>query len=116
MRLLYDEARNRRLWGREARYAPLCVALYPVRYALLGHPVLERVAVTGRLIGDNDFRLESQGFGWRISARILVAGLMARSVELRGNGFRTALRELHALLAPEGDRAAATGLGVLDEG
>ena len=39
----------------EAHYAPLRAVLDPVRHALLGHPTLERVAVTGRLIGRQRF-------------------------------------------------------------
>ena len=61
--LLYDEVRNGRLWGMKAHYAPLRAVLDPVRYALLVHPTLERVAVTGRLIGDNQFSMDILGSG-----------------------------------------------------
>ena len=115
LRLLYDEVRNSRLWGMEAHYAPLCAALDPVRYALLAHPVLERVAVTGRLIGDNDFWMRILGSGSQISPVVLIAGLMARAAELSDDPIRTALRELNAFLSPAGDGAAADVLGSLDE-
>ncbi len=113
--LLYDEVRNSRLWGMEVHYAALRAALDPVRYALLAHPVLERVAVTGRLIGDNDFWMEILGSGSQISPGVLLAGLMARAAELPDDGFRAALRELNAFLSPAGDGAAADVLGGLDE-
>ena len=114
LRLLYDEVRNCRPWGLDAHYAPLRAALDPVRHALLAHPTLERVAVTGRLIGDNRFSVEIPGSGEDISPGVLVAGLMARAAELPEDGFRTALRELNAFLLPTGD-AAADVLGGLDE-
>lgn len=40
LRPLYGEVRNGRLWGREARHAPLRALLDPMRYALPGHPTL----------------------------------------------------------------------------
>ena len=115
LRLLYDEVRNAKLWGMEAHYAPLRAVLDPVRHALLGHPTLERVAVTGRLIGDNRFSLEILGSGGDIYTGTLIAGLMARAAELHNGGFLMALRELNAFLSPAGDRAAADTLGSLDE-
>ena len=115
LRLLYDEVRNSRRWGMEAQYAPLRTVLDPVRYALLAHPTLERVAVTGRLIGDNRFSMEIPGSGGDMYAGTLIAGLMARAVELLDDGFRTALRELNAFLSPVGDGAAGDALGSLDE-
>ena len=115
LRLLYDEVRNSRLWDMEAHYTPMRAALDPVRYALLGHPVLERVAVTGRLIGDNDLWMRILGSGSQISPEVLIAGLMARAAELSDDPIRTALRELNAFLSPAGDGAAADVLGSLDE-
>ena len=112
---LYDEVRNSRLWGMEAHYAPLRAVLDPVRHALLGHPALERVAVTGRLIGDNEFWMRILGSGSQISPGVLIAGLMARAAELSDDRFRRALRELNAFLSPAGDGAAADVLGNLDE-
>ena len=114
--LLYDEARNGRFWGLEEHYAPLRAVLDPVRHALLCHPTLERVAVTGRLIGDNDFWMQIPGFGRQVSAGTLTAGLMARAAELPEDGFRTALGELNALLSPTGEGAEPGALGGLDEG
>ena len=116
LRLLYDEVRNGRLWGMEAHYAPLRAVLDPVRHALLGHPTLQRVAVTGRLIGDNEFWMQILGSGGLNSAGDLIAGLMARAAELPDDGLRTSLRELNAFLSPVGDGAAADALGSLDEG
>ena len=116
LRLLYDEVRNARLWGMEAHYAPLRAVLNPVRHALLAHPTLERVAVTRRLIGDNDFSMEILGSGGDIYAGTLIAGLMARAAELSDDRIRRPLRELNAFLSPVGDGAAADVIGGLDEG
>ena len=115
LRLLYDEVRDSRPWGLEAHYAPLRAVLDPVRHALLAHPVLERVAVTGRLIGDNRFSMELPGSGGDIYAGTLIAGLMARAAELPDDRTRRPLRELNAFLSPIGDGAAAEVLGSLDE-
>lgn len=114
LRLLYDEVRDSRPWNLEAHYAPLRAVLDPVRYALLGHPTLGRVEVTGRLIGDNPFSMDIPGSGGDIYAGTLIAGLMARAAELPEDGFRSALRELNAFLLPIGDGAAAEALGSLD--
>lgn len=112
--LLYDEVRNAGLLCLEVHYAPLRAVLDPVRHALLSHPEFERVAVSGRLIGDNRFSMEILGSGGNIYAGTLIAGLMARAAELPDDGFRTALRELNAFLSPIGDGAAADVLGSLD--
>ncbi len=114
LRLLYDEVRDGRPWRLEEDYAPLRAVLNPVRYALLAHPTLARVAVAGRLIGDNRFSMDIPGSGGDIYAGTLIAGLMARAAELPEDGFRTALRELNAFLSPIGDRAGAEALGGLD--
>ncbi len=75
VRMLYERARYSRRFGEESYYAPLHAALDPVRHSLLGHPTLERVAVTGRVIGDNDFWMEILNSGSSISAGDLIAGL-----------------------------------------
>ena len=116
LRLLYDEVRNGRLWGMEAHYAPLRAMLDPVRHALLGHPTLERVAVRGRVIGDNDFGMRIPGSGSQIWPGVLIAGLMARAAELSDDRIRRPLRELNAFLSPAGDEGATDVLGDLDEG
>ena len=115
LRLLYDVVRDGRAWGMEAHYAPLRAVLDPVRHALLRHPVLERVAVRGRLIGDNRFSMEIPGSGGDIYAGTLIAGLMARAAELPDDRIRRPLRELNAFLSPLGDGAAAEVLGDLDQ-
>ena len=115
LRLLYAEVRNGRLLGMEAHYAPLRAVLDPVRYAMLSHPEFEKVAVTGRLIGDNHFSLEIPGSDGDIYMGTLTAGLMARAAELPEDSFRTAPRGLNAFLSPVGDGAAADTLGSLDE-
>ena len=89
LRLLYDEVRDSRPWGLEAHYAPLRAVLDPVRRALLGHPALARVAVAGRLIGNNRFSMEILGSGGDIYAGTLIARLMVRAAELPEDGFRT---------------------------
>ena len=100
----------------EAHYAPLRTVLDPVRHALLAHPTLERVAVAGRLIGDNHFSMEISGSGGDIYAGVLIAGLMARAAELSDDCIRRPLCELNAFLSSVGDGAAADALGGLDEG
>ena len=55
VRMVYSMVRYSRRLGEEAQYASLRKLLDPVRHSLLAHPTLQRVAVTGRLIGDNDF-------------------------------------------------------------
>ena len=114
LRLLYDEVRDSRPWGLEAHYAPLRAVLNPVRHALLAHPTLARVAVMGRLIGDNLFSMDFPGSGGDIYAGNLIAGLMARAAELPEDGFRSTLRELNAFLSPIGDGAETDVLGSLD--
>lgn len=116
VRMVYSAARYSRSFGREAEYAPLRAVLDPARYALLSHPTLERVAVTGRIVGENDFWMRLVNSGGTISAGDLIAGLMARAAELSGDGFRAAARELNAFLSPAGDGKAAGVLGNLDEG
>ena len=116
VRMVYTRVRYSRRFGEEAQYAPLRKLLDPVRHALLSHPTLERVAVTARLIGDNDFWMGIVNSGSSISAGDLIAGLMARAAELSGDRFRTAARELNAFLSPVGDEEAASVLGNLDEG
>lgn len=116
VRMVYSEARYSRSFGREAEYAPLRAILDPARYALLAHPKLERVAVAGRIVGENDFWMRLVNSGGSISAGDLIAGLMARAAELSGDGFRAAARELNAFLSPATDGNAAGVLGNLDEG
>ena len=55
VRMVYTMVRYSPRLGEEAQYAPLQKVLNPVRHALLAHPnpTLQRIAVTGRLIGDN---------------------------------------------------------------
>ena len=116
LRMVYAMARHSETFAGEAWYAPLCAVLDPTRHALLSHPKLERVAVTGRLIGENDFWMRILNSGASISAGDLIAGLMARAAELTGDGFRAAAGELSAFLSPVGDEEAAGVLGNLDEG
>ena len=116
VRMVYAEARYSRSFGREAEYAPLRAVLDPARHALLSHPKLERVAVAGRIVGENDFWMRLVNSGTSISAGDLIAGLMARAAELSGDGFRAAARELNAFLSPAKDGKAAGVLGNLDEG
>ena len=116
VQMLYERSRRDRRFGKETHYERLRTALDAVRQPLVGHPVLERVAVTGRIIGDNYFWMQLPNSGSSISAGHLIAGLMARAAELPGDGFRIAIRELNAFLSPTGDKDAAQVLGDLDEG
>ena len=116
LRMVYSGARHSGQLIGTARYAPLCEWLDPTRHALLSHPKLERVAVIGRPVGENDFWMRILNSGLSISAGDLIAGLMARAGELPRNGFRLASGELSAFLSPVGDGEAAGVLGNLDEG
>ena len=116
LRMVYSKARHSGKLIGVARYAPLREELDPTRHALLSHPKLERVAVIGRPVGENDFWMRIPDSGMSISAGDLIAGLMARAAELPRNGFRLAAGELNAFLSPVGDREAAGVLGNLDEG
>ena len=114
--MVYTSARNSQRFGEEAQYAPLRKVLNPVRHALLSHPTLERVAVTGRVIRDNEFWMRILNSGSSISAGDLIAGLMALAADLSGDRFRTAAGELNAFLSPARDEEATSVLGNLDEG
>lgn len=116
LRMVYAEARYSRNFGREAEYEPLRAFLDPARHALLSHPKLERVAVSGRPVGENDFSLDLVNSGKSTSAGELIAGLMARTADRSGDDFRAAVRELNAFLSPIGDEEAAGVLSDLDEG
>lgn len=116
VRGLYFQVRYARNFGREAHYEPLRAVYDGARHALLSHPALHRVAVAGRTLGENDFRMRILSSGMSVSALDLIAGLMARAAESPGYGFQTAARELGAFLAPDGDGTAAGALGTLDEG
>ncbi len=116
LRMVFAEARHSQRFGREAEYAPLRALLDPTRHAVLSHPKLERVAVSGRIIGENDFWMRLVNSGTSISAGDLIAGLMARAAELSGDCFRAAACELNAFLSPAQDEGASDVLGDLDEG
>ena len=116
LRMVYSGARHSRKFGTETEHAPLSAVLDPTRHALLSHPELHRVAVSGRKVGGNDFWMRILNRGSSLWAGDLIAGLMARAAELPGEGFRTAARELNALLSPLGDGEAAAVLGDLEEG
>ena len=116
VRMLYARARHSRAFGQEAQYAPLCSLLDPTRHVLLSHPELERVAVAGRTVGENDFWVRILNSGTSIFAGDLIAGLMARATEVSRDGFRAAARELNAFLLPAGDGEVRGVLGNLDEG
>ena len=92
----------------------LHAALDAARHALLSHPQLEWVAVSGRTVGENDFWMQILNTGSSISAGDLIAGLMARASEVSVEGFRVAAREMNAFLRPVEDDAAGV-LGILDE-
>ena len=94
VRMVYAMARHSETFAGAARYAPLRAVLDPTRHALLSHPKLERVAVIGRPVGENDFWMRILNSGTSLSAGDLIAGLMARAAELPGDGdgFRAAAR------------------------
>ena len=81
VRSLYSQVRYAKVFGREAYYEHLCAVHDSARHALLSHPALERVAVAGRIVGENDFWMRILNSGASISASDLIAGLMARAAE-----------------------------------
>ncbi len=115
LRMVYSSARYSVRFGQEAEYARLRSVLDPTRHILLYHPELERVAVTGRNVGENNFWLRMLTSGTSISAGDLIAGLMARAAELSGDRFRVAVGELNALLLPEWEKPGDLS-GKLDAG
>ena len=116
VRSLYSQVRYDKIFGREAHYESLRAVHDSTRHALLSHSAIERVAVAGRIVGENDFWMRILNSGASISASDLIAGLMARAAELSVDRFRAAARELDAFLSPAGDGRAAGVLGTLDEG
>ena len=95
--MVYAGARYSRTFGKEAEYEPLRAVLDPARHALLAHPMLERAAVSGRSIGENDFSLKMVNSDQSISAGDLIAGLMARTADRSCDDFRAAVRETERL-------------------
>ena len=94
VRSLYFQVRYDKIFGREAHYESLRAVHDSTRHALLSHPAIERVAVAGRIVGENDFWMRILNSGASISASDLIAGLMARAAELSVDRFRAAAREL----------------------
>ena len=115
LRMVYSSARYSGRFGQEAEYARLRSVLDPTRHILLSHPELERVAVAGRSVGENNFWLRMLNSGTSISAGDLIAGLMARAAEVSGDRFRLAAGELNDLLLPEWEKPG-DALGNLDAG
>lgn len=114
--MLYTAIRHNMAFGEEVNSEPLHKVLDRVRHVLLSHPTLERVAVSGRSIGENDFWMSTLNSGSSISASDLIAGLMARSSDLSDGHFMKAVRELHAFLSPPGGCGMDDFLENLDEG
>lgn len=116
VRTVYANASHSRRAGMEAHYRPLLELLDSTRHILLSHPELDRVAVAGRTIGENDFYMEILNSGMITYARDLIAGLMARAAEVSEDGFRVAAKELNALLVPAINVDTASVLGDLEMG
>ena len=115
LRMVYSGARHSGVFGQEAEYARLRSVLDPTRHVLLSHPELERVAIVGRPVGENNFWMRILNSGTSISAGDLIAGLMARAAEVSGDRFRVAAAELNDLLLPQRAMPADV-LGNLDGG
>ena len=116
LRMVYAHVRHSRKLRQHALYEPLGAFLDPTRHALLSHPELERVAVSGRNVGENNFWMRILNSGSSISAGDLIAGLMARASEVPDDGFREAARELNAFLLPIGNDEAARVLRNFNQG
>ena len=115
LRMVYSGARYSGKFGQEAEYSRLRSVLDPTRHILLSHPELERVAVVGRPVGENNFWLRMLHTGTSISAGDLIAGLMARAAEITRDRFRVPAGEMNGLLLPEWEKPA-DGLENLDAG
>ena len=115
LRMLYAHLRRELRLVPGVDYQQVRAALDTTRHALLSHPQLERVAVSGRTVGENNFWLRIGNSGSSTSAGDLISGLMARASEVPVDGFRVAVREMNAFLQPVEDDAARA-LGDLDEG
>ena len=62
LRMVYSSARHSGVFRQEAEYARLRSVLDPTRHILLSHPELERVAVAGRNVGENNFLVANPEF------------------------------------------------------
>lgn len=82
-------------------YGPLCNALAEVRSVLAAHPALAE-ARSESLVHQtrDDIWIQILSHGYRGSLSSMIASLMARGVELSGDGFRRAAAELDGVLAP----------------
>ena len=95
-------------------YGPLCAALDKARSVLVGHPALAeaRSVLTvhpgwADLVNPpetrDDLWIQILSHGYLGSLSSMIASLMARGIELPGDGFRRAAADLHGLLAPRGN-------------
>lgn len=98
LRLLYAMARCGNIHDEAEYYAPLCEVLDPVRHILRSHPTLARVV--SPIIGKDEFIMDVLSSGGLTNTTDLIAGLIARAVELPVDGFRTAVAELNEFLDP----------------
>lgn len=115
LRVLYSRVRYGRRLEQRLELELVRAALDATRYVLLSHPQLESVAVSGRIVGENDFWLRILNSGSSISAGDLIAGLVTRASEVPIDGFRVAASEMNAFLRPVEDDVTGV-LGELDEG
>ena len=115
LRMFYAHLRHELRLNPGVDYQQIRAALDTTRHALLSHPQLERVAVSGRTVGENNFWMRIGNSGSSVSAGDLIAGLQARASEVPVDGFRLAAREMNAFLQPIEDDPAGV-LGDLDEG
>lgn len=114
LRILYAIARQSKIISDQEHFGSLCTVLDPVRYILLSHPTLERVA--GRIIGKDDFGMQVLNSGVSTSPTDLIAGLMARAAELSADRFRSAACELNAFLTPDWEEESTSVPGGLNIG
>ncbi len=96
------------------RYGPLRSALEDVSIVLARHPVWATLIEPSD--GEGEFWTEIAGDGSLGSLFCIVAGLMARGMELGENGFRLAAFELHSLVAPSEISKRPPRLGDLSTG
>ena len=98
----------------EERYAPLRTSFARVHTILAGHPAW--AALLDPSDTGSEFWTQMANGGGRETLLTVIAGLMARAIEVREDGFRVASTELNALLAADANTKLLSSPGDLSVG
>ena len=98
----------------EERYAPLRTSFARVHTILAGHPAW--AALLDPSDTGSEFWTQMANGGGRGTLLTVIAGLMARAIEVREDGFRVASTELNALLAADANTKLLSSPGDLSVG